>query len=200
MIIRRIANRIGRLFGKRQAISMLADVYPEYPIGRGSYGDLTVHSYGDDTRFSMGAYCSVAEGCTVILGGGHRTDWVTTYPFSATETTLEHIPGHPVTRGDVRIGSDVWLATGVTVLSGVTIGHGAVAMAGAVITRDVAPYAMVAGVPACEIGKRFDDTVIARLLALEWWNWQHDRIVAAGPHLLSGDVTGFLDLAETGKI
>ena len=86
------------------------------------------------------------------------------------------------------------------ILSGVTIGDGAVIMARAVVTRDVAPYAIVGGVPARELGKRFDDATIARLLALRWWDWPEDRIVAAGPHMLSADIGRFLDLAESGRI
>ncbi len=179
---------------------LLARRYPGYAIGRGSYGLLEVSDYGEGATLRMGAWCSTAQGSRVLLGGGHRTDWVTTYPFTDIEPALAHIPGHPVSRGDVVIGNDVWIGSDAMILSGVTIGDGAVVMARALVTRDVAPYAIVGGVPARETGKRFDDATIARLLALRWWDWPQDRILAAGPYLLSDDIGRFLDLAESGRI
>ena len=195
-----IVKRIGRKLGIRFKPPMLAERYPQYSIGRGSYGNLKVIDYGEGTSLRMGAYCSVADGAQVLLGGGHRDDWVTTYPFSVLEPSLAHIEGHPVTRGDVTIGSDVWLASDCKILSGVTIGHGAIVTANALVTRDVDPYAIVGGVPAKPIRKRFDEATIARLLAVAWWDWPHERVVAAGPHLLSDDIGAFLDKAEDGEI
>lgn len=179
---------------------MLAERWPQYEIGQDSYGDLAITDFGEGTRFSMGAYCSVAKGCRVLLGGGHRLDWVTTYPFSVHEAELMHVAGHPVSRGDVKIGNDVWLASNVTILSGVTIGDGAVVMAGAIVSRDVEPYSIVGGIPARETGKRFDDATIKRLLAVRWWDWDKARIVAAGEFLLSDDIERFLEKAEAGEI
>ena len=196
----RLTDRIKRKLGIKARPRLLADIYPQYAIGAGSYGELEVVDYGEGSQFTMGSYCSVATGVKAHLGGGHRTDWVTTFPFTVLEDRLAHIPGHPVSRGDVSIGSDVWLAADCTILSGVTIGHGAVIMNGAIVTRDVAPYAIVGGVPAAEKAKRFDDQTIARLLAVAWWDWDYERIVAAGEYLLADNITRFLDLAENGKI
>lgn len=191
-----LGNRLRRLLGLKSQPVMLANRYRDFAIGRGSYGDLQIVDYGEGARFSMGAYCSVASNCKVLLGGGHRIDWATTYPFSVMEPTLAKIKGHPISRGDVRIGNDVWLASGVTILSGVTIGDGAVVMAGAVVTRDVRPYAIVGGVPARETGRRFDEATIARLLAIAWWDWPHERIVRLGELMLSDDIEKFLATAE----
>ncbi|WP_086002595.1 DapH/DapD/GlmU-related protein [Pseudaminobacter salicylatoxidans] len=79
----------------------------------------------------------------------------------------------------VRIGHDTWLGHGVTVLPGVTIGDGAVVGSGAVVTKDVAPYTIVAGVPARPIRERFDRRTAERYQALAWWDWDHVRLRAA---------------------
>lgn len=178
----------------------LARKYPQYNIGDKSYGYLKITDFGAGDRVRIGNYCSTARGSQVLLGGGHPIEWATTYPFPVFEKSLAHIKGHPVPRGDVVIGNDVWIASDAMIMSGVTIGDGAVIMARAVVVRDVAPYAIVGGSPATERGKRFDEATIARLLALKWWEWPHERIVAAGPHLLSADIGSFLDLAERDEI
>ncbi len=79
----------------------------------------------------------------------------------------------------VRLGNDVWVGHGATVLPGITIGDGAVIAAGAVVTKDVAPYAIVAGVPARFLRWRFPPDLARRIMALAWWDWEHDRLADA---------------------
>jgi phosphonate metabolism protein (transferase hexapeptide repeat family) len=76
----------------------------------------------------------------------------------------------------VEVGHDVWIGHGATVLPDVTVGNGAVVAAGAVVSRDVDPYTVVAGVPAEPIDRRFSPSVAARLEATEWWHWDHETI------------------------
>jgi len=76
----------------------------------------------------------------------------------------------------VEVGHDVWIGHGAIVLPDVTVGNGAVVGAGAVVTDDVDPYTVVAGVPAEPIGRRFSEEVATRLEATEWWHWDHDRL------------------------
>lgn len=76
----------------------------------------------------------------------------------------------------VDVGHDVWIGHGAIVLPGVCVGNGAVVAAGAVVTADVAPYTVVAGVPAERIGRRFSPAVAARIEATEWWHWDHDTL------------------------
>ena len=157
-------------------------------IGRFTYGHggLIVRQWNEGAALSIGAFCSIAEGVTVLLGGNHRTDWITTYPFGhvAREAfPAAPVPGHPATRGDVTIGADVWLGTGAVILSGVTIGPGAVVAAHAVVVRDVAPYEVVAGNPAVPLRRRFDAPTIAALLASPWWECDTDEIRARIPQL-----------------
>ena len=200
MTARDLFARVAVRLGLPVKPPMLAERFPRHRIGEGSYGWLTVREDGGGSRLTIGAWCSTARESAIILGGNHRTDWATTYPFSVLEPRLQHISGHPASNGDVRIGSDVWLGRGSTVMSGVTIGDGAVVAAHAVVTRDVPPYAIVGGVPAKVLRYRFDPPTIERLLALRWWDWPYERIVAAGPALLSDRIEDFLDGAESGEI
>jgi chloramphenicol O-acetyltransferase type B len=168
-----------------------------WSIGGTTYGAPVVRTWGgDEQRLTIGEYCSIAGGVTIFLGGNHRTDWVTTYPFNRIDKAASHIKGHPATRGPVRIGNDVWIGAGAVILSGVSIGDGACIGASSVVGRDVAPYAIVAGNPAVEVRKRFTDQQIARLIALKWWNWSPDVIRTAYPMLLSSDIDALLEWGE----
>ncbi|MFZ5775279.1 MAG: CatB-related O-acetyltransferase [Thermodesulfobacteriota bacterium] len=174
----------------------LAEKYPRYAIGRWSYGSPEILSWNEGAELTVGAFCSMADGVRILLGGEHRLDWVTTYPFSELWDAAKEIPGHPATKGDVVIGNDVWIGREALILSGVTIGDGAVIGAGAVVSREVPPYAVVAGNPARLIRKRFSDQQIERLQALQWWHWPDERIAPLLPLLLSPDVEAFLARAE----
>lgn len=176
------------------AAQTLQERFQQYEVGKGSYaGDLKVLSWGEGASLSIGNYCSIADGVTILLGGEHRTDWVTTFPFNVLWDEAKHIGGHPKTKGDVSIGSDVWLGRECLIASGVEIGHGAVVGARAVVTKKVPPYAIVAGNPAAVIRYRFDACVIDALLRIEWWNWSDDKIKESIPLLLSGRVSEFIE-------
>ncbi|MFI8480813.1 CatB-related O-acetyltransferase [Pseudomonas sp. NPDC078700] len=170
--------------------------YPRYEYGTGSYGMPDVKDFHEGTTLKIGAYCSIANGVRIILGGLHRTDWVTTYPFPAKFEQASHIKGYGGSRGDVIIGSDVWLCTNSVILSGVTIGHGAVVAAGSMVNRDVAPYSVVAGNPARVISWRFDEPTREALLATQWWTWSHEEIASAVERLCSEDIAAFLEYAQ----
>jgi acetyltransferase-like isoleucine patch superfamily enzyme len=177
----------------------LAIRYPNYQIGRGSYGDLSVHSWGEDSTLEVGAFSSIAGGARLFLGGEHRIDWVTTYPFNKLWDSAKLIEGHPKTKGSVSIGNDVWIGSEALILSGVTIADGAVIGARSVVTRDVPAYAVVAGNPAKIIRYRFNEECIKRLLVIKWWNWSDDQIEKCLPDLLNNDIQAFIENAETGK-
>lgn len=176
--------------------TFLKELYPQYEIGRGSYGLIRVLDWKEGATLQVGAYCSFSQNVTIFLGGEHRTDWISTYPFNQFWNDVPKIPGHPKSKGDVIIGNDVWVGYGAVILSGVHIGDGAVIGAGAIVTRDVKPYAIVAGNPAQEIRKRFQPEEIQTLLSIAWWNWPEEDIKTALPLILSCDLEGLFKIAQ----
>ena len=159
-----------------------------YEIGEFTYGKPKVRFPESGRKLTIGRYGSIADKVEILLGGNHRTDWGTTYPFSAFP---ELWPGAPrnedyhTSRGDVTIGHDVWLGSGAIVMSGVTVGHGAVVAAHAIVTKDVPPYAIVGGNPAKVIRYRFDEETVAALLDAQWWDLPRDKIATLIPLLQS---------------
>lgn len=191
-----VRDKLRRRFNRRDP----SQVYPEYAFGKWTYGVPMVHNWPGGAVLSVGAFCSIAEGVQIFLGGEHRTDWVTTYPFIDFWRAGREIKGHPGTKGDVVIGNDVWIGQEAMILSGVHVGDGAVIGARAVVVGDVPPYHIVAGNPARIIRARFDAETIERLLAIRWWEWDDSRIERAIPELSSGDIPRFIQLCETGKV
>jgi chloramphenicol O-acetyltransferase type B len=197
---RKLRRRQDGIFVTNEGMELICERYPEYQIGRGSYGDLALLWRNTTSVLTMGNYCSVAKGVQVMLGGEHRPDWVTTFPFTKVSDEFREWPGHPHSKGSVKIGNDVWICHEAMILSGVTIGDGAVIGARAVVARDVPPYAVVGGNPARVTRMRFPEDVVVRLLAVKWWDWPEARIAKALPLLLGPDIGRFLDAAESGDL
>lgn len=173
-----------RLLGQRLDVS----------IGAHSYGVPAIRWWGEAAKLRIGKFCSIANGVTIYLGGNHRTDWITTYPFTVMPRwrRYTHGSGHPVSRGDVVIGNDVWLGEGCTLFSGVTIGDGAVVAGRAVVSRDVPAYAIAAGNPARVVRYRFTPEQIEQLLQLRWWDWDDAQIREKLDVLLTPDIARLL--------
>lgn len=163
-----------------------------WDIGDFTYGNPDVLDWGEGAKLRIGKYCSIAGGVRIFLGGDHRTDWVTTYPFNFFEVDYKYIKGHPHTKGDVVIGNDVWLAQKCVIMSGVTIGDGACVAAHTVVTKNVPPYGIVAGNPGRLVKTRFDDRTVQDLLQIKWWDWDHERVRKHIPLLLSDDTDNFI--------
>lgn len=141
----------------------------------------------------IGKFCSIACGVKFLFNSAnHSLHSLSTYPFPIffEEWKLEK---NKITqawdqKGDIVIGNDVWIGYKATVLAGVTIGDGAIIGAHAVVTKDIPPYTIAAGVPARPIRKRFDEQTITKLLELKWWNWPKEKIASQIQVIQSGDI------------
>lgn len=150
-------------------------------VGENSY--MVCESLSDQ-RTKIGKYCSIADG--VALGTTfHPVNRLSTHPFTYFRDEEKEF-GNILTPKDnvlscetslpITIGNDVWIGRQAIIMDGVTIGDGAVVGAAAVVTKDVPPYAIVAGVPARIIRYRFDESTRARLLRSRWWDYPDEFI------------------------
>ena len=165
-------------------------------VGRFTYGVEQFCKPGVARPESVGAFTSIASE-VLITGVNHPTNWVTSNPItylSSRGFVQEDIPDLGVRSCPVRIGSDCWVGARATLLPGVTVGHGAVIAAGAVVASDVEPYMVVGGVPAKVIRPRFTADIVARLMAIQWWDWA-DAQISDQIHLFK-DPSRFLEAQE----
>ncbi|MFW6263972.1 MAG: Vat family streptogramin A O-acetyltransferase [Cyanobacteriota bacterium] len=149
-------------------------------------------------KLIIGKFCAIASDVKFIMNGGsHRLNDFTTYPFSIFgHAWAESAPTSWPYKGDTIIGNDVWIGYDALIMPGVKVGDGAVIGARSVVTKDVAPYTIVAGNPAQVVRKRFEDDVIALLLKLKWWDWTLDKITQSLPILCGNDIEDLQQLAE----
>ena len=179
---------------------------PNIHVGRHSYysGYYHGHSFDDCVRYLnpdrddvdrliIGAFCSIGSGAVFMMAGnqGHRTDWISTFPFFYMEN--EHFTDAAdgfVRSGDTVIGNDVWIGSEAMIMAGVTIGDGAIIASRAVVTNDVAPYEIVGSNPAKHIRFRFEPEQIEKLLEMQWWHWRDSQLKGAMKLLTSGDIDG----------
>ena len=147
----------------------------------------------NNDRLIIGKFCSIGCGAKFLFtSGNHAMKSLSTYPFPifVEEWDLDwsDITDAWDNKGDIVIGNDVWIGYEAVIMSGVTIGDGAIVGTRAVVTKDVPPYTIVAGVPAKPIRKRFDDDTIAHLLDIKWWNWDTAKIKANITAIKSGNI------------
>lgn len=156
-------------------------------IGRHCYGPLAKPS-AYDMKFieSIGSFCSFAAGSSILqthymgvtthqflFSSFRYPDFDDLLPNKKQEEILEKY----ITSKKTVIGNDVWVGKNASIMAGVKIGDGAVIGAGAVVTKDVPPYAIAGGVPAKVIKYRFSEEQIAELLKIKWWDWS-DKVIA----------------------
>lgn len=167
--------------------------YDDYETNGEDFEKHVTHFYpfiGD--KLIIGKFVSIAKGIKFIMNGAnHRMNGITTYPFNILESgwekvtpKLEDLP----LKGDTMIGNDVWIGENVTILPGVHIGDGSIIGANSVVGKNIEPYSICVGNPVRVIKKRFDEETINKLLSLQWWNWDEDRIFNNLEALVNGDL------------
>lgn len=145
-------------------------------VGRYTYG---YERLTNDNIKEIGAFCSISDN-VMVVPNDHRMDWVTSSPIT-THKDFGFVNENSVdeyctpAQREVHIGNDVWIGAGVIIFEGVHIGDGAVIAAGTIVRKDVPPYAIVVGVDKI-VRYRFSEDTIAKLLKLQWWNWEDSKI------------------------
>lgn len=144
-------------------------------------------------KLIIGKFCSIACGAKFIFNSANHTmSSLSTYPFpifyEEWELDRKDVSNAWDNKGDIVIGSDVWIGYEAVILSGVTIGDGAIIGARAVVTKDVPPYTIIGGIPAKPLKKRFQEAVISSLLKIKWWNWPKEKITQNISAIQSGNI------------
>lgn len=140
-------------------------VFSDVSVGNETYGPLTVYNNGTDHKLRIGHFCSIAPEVVFLLGADHSCKHISTFPF---ESIVLQSGNEAISKGNILVDDEVWIGYRATIMSGVHIGQGAVVAAGAVVTKDVPPYAIVGGVPAKVIKYRFDEKLIEELLKIDY--------------------------------
>lgn len=172
-----IKRRSKQKYGRKDNLSRYFwHKFKNIPIGIFSYG----YEYVDSTTIhSIGAFCSIAPGQTIVPND-HRMDWVTTSPIVSLKefsfTDKNYMEDYcPAESRKITIGNDVWIGANCIIFEGVNISDGAVIAAGSIVRKDVPPYAVIGGVDRL-LKYRFRKDIIEKLLAIQWWNWDDDKI------------------------
>lgn len=166
-------------------------VFDAVKMSGAEMGDYSyIQSAGRIFNCTIGKFCSIAAGVS-IAPGMHDPTRVTTHPALLQKSTpLPEVfaeKDNLVAAKPVHIGHDVWIGEKAIILDGVTVGNGAVVAAGAVVTKDVAPYEIVGGVPARHLKFRFDEATIAGIEKSQWWDWPEERLRANAHLMLNRD-------------
>ncbi len=170
-------------------------------VGRYTYGVPRIDSYrNSEQKIIIGNFCSIGPDVRLITGGIHPGNWVSTFPIRDFVGIQAPYDGIPFSKGDIKIGNDVWIGTGATILSGVTIDNGAIIMAGSMVTKSIPAYAVVGGVPAKIIKYRFNEVQIKAMQKIAWWNWNTEKIKSNYPLLSSDRINEFIQNHSTENV
>ncbi|WP_305420188.1 CatB-related O-acetyltransferase [Photobacterium leiognathi] len=174
LILNRLNEEIKLLFFKfrwrknnSHNMTSVSRIFPNdiVSVGNKTYGVLNIYYYGSKSEsLNIGNYVSISSGVKFLLGGDHRTDTISTYPF---KVKLLGFKSEAISKGKIIVEDDVWIGMDAKVLSGVRIGKGAVIAAGSIVTKDVEPYSVVGGAPAKFIKSRIPKNMVETLYYLD---------------------------------
>ncbi len=142
--------------------------------------------YAQLNEVHIGNFCSIARN-TSFQEFNHFYQRATSY-FIHQHVFEDSVDKDIYSKGDIRVGHDVWIGAGCIILSGANIGTGAVIAANSVVAKDIPPYAIVGGNIAKVIKYRFTKDIIDTLLSIEWWHWSHEQL-SKNKHLFEGELT-----------
>jgi virginiamycin A acetyltransferase len=145
----------------------------------GKYTFIGEYTKIDKFTKSIGRFCSISSNVKIGLGP-HPLECTSTHPFfyNPKYKFVKNIEFDEFSySGYTEIGNDVLISANVLILAGVKIGDGSVIGAGSIVTKDVEPYAIVAGNPAKHVRYRFDKETIKKLKKIKWWNWNEEKIM-----------------------
>ena len=156
-------------------------------IGDFTYGAPIIYQWRCGTRLIIGRFCCIGSQVKFYLGGNHRYERISQYPFDNLFSSTCSIP-HSYSNGDIVVGNDVWFGSHSSIMSGVTIGDGCTIGASCMVSKSIPPYSVVVGNPLRIVKKRFSDTEIEKLLKIQWWNWPTKVIEKYASLICSKDV------------
>lgn len=166
----------------RSRIGRWTEIGPGWSILGSNVGDYSYMAGCDGVIHycDIGNFCSIAS--HVVVNPGDHPTWKVTqhhmtyrrnqYGFGEDDDDFFRWRRSK----SCSIGHDVWIGHGAMIMAGVTVGPGSVIGAGSVVTRDIEPYTVSVGVPACPLRKRFSENAVRELLRIQWWNWDHETI------------------------
>lgn len=193
------------IFLKNEVTSPLIEVgeysYYDNEGSRPPFEQANVKYLYGPQRLVIGRFTAIGPGATFLLpGGNHPMIGPSTYPFTMFGGTWSDatLPTFSAVEqpGDTVVGNDVWIGREATIMPDITIGDGAVIGAHSVVTRDVEPYAVVAGNPARQIRIRFDPPDVERLLALRWWDWPIETITEHAATIMGGTPERLMEIGR----
>jgi phosphonate metabolism protein (transferase hexapeptide repeat family) len=165
-------------------------------------GDYSYFSRGSEAIYTtVGKFTSIAANVRVNALG-HPMDRISQH--NITYRPNEYFVDAKIDKGfrdlrkskRVQIGHDAWIGHGAIIMPGISVGDGAVVAAGTIVTKNVEPYAIVAGVPARRIKWRFPESIRERIIRLGWWHWEHDKLARAVEDMRVLDAKAFLNKWE----
>jgi acetyltransferase-like isoleucine patch superfamily enzyme len=169
--------------------------YAKLEMDKNSYAsdDMEIRCYRTPSTIKVGKYSSIGS-CKFVVDGDHNIKYATTYPLKEFGLSPE-APENKNIKSVPIVGNDVWIGDESYIYGGVIIHDGAVVAGNSVVTKDVPPYAVVAGNPARIVKHRFDEELIKRFIAVEWWDLPESFVFdTLGP--LISDPEKFLEAAE----